>query len=64
MPKIDTDALISGNQKVVRRVNRASILNSIREKQPISRAGLSILCDLNRSTVSSIVNDLLEEELI
>ena len=64
MPGIETKNLISGNQKVVRRVNRASILNSIREKQPISRAELSKLCDLNRSTVSSIVNDLLDESLI
>ena len=64
MPKLDLENLISGNHKIVRHVNRAAILNLIRETQPISRAVLSRLSDLNKSTVSSIVSDLLSEKLI
>ncbi|MFQ5823702.1 MAG: ROK family protein [bacterium] len=64
LPKIDIDHLISGNHKIVRNVNRAAILNLIRESQPISRVTLSKLSELNKSTVSSIVADLLKERLI
>jgi len=56
--------IISVNAKVGRSVNRAMILNLIRKKQPISRIQIARLTGLNRSTVSSIVNMLLEEELI
>jgi predicted NBD/HSP70 family sugar kinase len=57
-------SFISGNAKVVRNINRAVILNLIREKQPISRIEIAKICGLNKSTVSSIVADLLEEGLI
>jgi len=40
------------------------VLNIIRSKQPISRTKLARLTGLNKSTISSIVADLLEEELI
>ncbi|MBU1101755.1 MAG: ROK family protein [Bacteroidetes bacterium] len=56
--------IISVNSKVVRSVNRAMILNLIRERQPISRIKISRISGLNKSTVSSIVSDLLNEELI
>ena len=56
--------LISGNAKVVRNINRAVILNIIRTKQPISRVKIAKLTGLNKSTVSSIVSDLLLEEII
>lgn len=56
--------IISVNAKVGRSVNRAVILNLIREKQPISRIQIARLTGLNRSTVSSIVSALLDEELI
>ncbi len=55
---------ISGNAKVVRNINRAVILNLIRERQPISRIEIAKICGLNKSTVSSIVADLLDEGLI
>lgn len=62
--KLNDYNIISGNSKVVRIVNRAVVLNVIREMQPISRARIAKLTGLNKSTVSSIVSDLLEEELI
>lgn len=55
---------ISGNAKIVRDINRAMILNMIRKNQPISRSKIASLTGLNKSTVSSIVSDLLEEELV
>ncbi|MGD8780246.1 MAG: ROK family transcriptional regulator [Ignavibacteria bacterium] len=56
--------IIGGNSKVLRNANRAMILNVIRIKQPISRVQIAKMSGLNKSTVSSIVTDLLEEELI
>jgi len=64
LSKLDTDNFISGNHKIVRNINRSAILNLVRERQPVSRAALSKLSDLNKSTVSSIVLELLEEKLI
>ncbi len=62
--KLDTDEIIGGNAKLVRNINRSGILNIIRERQPISRIAISKLTGLNKSTVSSIVNELLEQDLI
>lgn len=62
--KLGNGTFISGNAKVVRNINRAVILNLIREKQPISRVKISQLSGLNKSTVSSIVSGLLAEGLI
>lgn len=59
-----TKNIISGNASVLRYVNRSVILNLIRNEQPISRAKLAQLTGLNKSTVSSIVTDLLQEDLI
>lgn len=56
--------VISFNSRVIRNINRAVILNFIRERQPISRAEIARLSKLNKSTVSSIVAGLLQEELI
>ena len=56
--------IITGNAKVVRTINRGMILNIIREMQPISRINIARLTGLNKSTVSSIISNLLEEDLI
>ena len=56
--------LITGNAKVLRGINRGMILNLIREKQPISRINIARLTGLNKSTVSSIISELLKEDLI
>ncbi len=52
------------NSKVVRDLNRSTILNIIRDQQPISRAKIAQLTNLNKSTVSSIVGGLIEEALL
>jgi len=58
------DDIIGGNLKVVRNVNRATILKIIREQQPISRVKIANLTGLNKSTVSSVVSELLSDGLI
>jgi predicted NBD/HSP70 family sugar kinase len=44
----------------VRDINRRAVLNLIRTKQPISRADLARISGLQRSTISLIVEDLME----
>lgn len=52
------------NSKVGRDINRSIILNTVRRRQPISRAAISEVTLLNKSTVSDIVASLLEEDLL
>jgi predicted NBD/HSP70 family sugar kinase len=54
----------SVNAKVARNINRAIVLNLIRDRQPISRATISGETGLNKSTVSNIVSSLIEEHLV
>ena len=49
---------------LVREINKAYILNVLREGRPISRADLAKRTRLSRSTVSSIVDQLLAEDLV
>ena len=56
--------ITGANSRTVRSINRAVIFNVIRERQPISRAGIARLTRLNKSTVSSIVSTLVSEDLI
>lgn len=56
--------IIGGNAKLVRSINRATILNLIRERQPISRVNISKVTRLNKSTISNIVAELLDEEYL
>ncbi len=44
----------------IRDINRRAVLNLIRTKQPISRADLARVSGLQRSTISLIVEDLIE----
>ena len=48
----------------IRDINRQIVLNYIRERQPISRAEISHETELQRSTVSLIVDELNEQGLI
>ncbi len=60
----DNVNIITGNSKILRGIHRAMILNIIREMQPISRSNIAKLTGLNKSTVSSIVSEILNEDLI
>lgn len=52
------------NQQIVKENNKSLVLQMILEKEPISRAEIAQATGLNKTTVSSLVNELLEDELI
>src|SRR5689334_2955302 len=52
------------SSEVVRDINRRIVLNLIRTRHPISRADLARVSGLQRSTVSSIVEQLIEERWV
>src|ERR1700680_4663608 len=52
------------SSEVVREINRKVVLNLIRTKQPISRADLARVSGLQRSTISLIVKELIEENWV
>jgi predicted NBD/HSP70 family sugar kinase len=62
--KFSIENTIGGNSVVVRRINRSKILNIIRENQPVSRIQIAQQTRLNKSTVSSIVSELLADHLV
>src|SRR5450432_2046312 len=49
------------SSEVVRDINRRIVLNLIRTRQPISRADLARASGLQRSTISLIVEQLIQE---
>ncbi|SHM99118.1 ROK family transcriptional regulator [Gracilibacillus kekensis] len=52
------------NQHVVKKENKALVLETIKEKAPISRASIAQVTGLNKGTVSSLVSELMDEKLI
>jgi glucokinase-like ROK family protein len=54
----------TADQNLVRKFNTAVVLNTIRQHTPLSRAEVAKFTGLNRSTVSQIINALLERKLV
>src|SRR5215468_5946086 len=52
------------SSEVVRDINRRIVLNLIRTRQPISRADLARVSGLQRSTISLIVEELVQEHWV
>ncbi|MGE7977039.1 ROK family protein [Psychrobacillus sp. NPDC093200] len=52
------------NHHVVKKGNKSLVLDKIKYNSPISRASVASQVGLNKGTVSSLVNDLLDEHLI
>src|SRR3954471_4195509 len=52
------------SSEVVRDINRRIVLNLVRTRQPISRADLARASGLQRSTISLIVEQLIEENWV
>ncbi|WP_010677612.1 ROK family transcriptional regulator [Bacillus timonensis] len=52
------------NQQVVKKNNKALVFQMIIEKEPISRADIAQISGLNKTTVSTFVTELIEEDLI
>jgi glucokinase len=54
----------TGNMDLIKRLNRALVLETIRSEQPISRAMVAKKLGLSRSTVTLMVNDLLAKKFV
>src|SRR5258708_18050255 len=54
----------AASSEVVRDINRSVVLNLIRTRQPISRADLAGVSGLQRSTISLIVEQLIQENWV
>src|SRR4051812_38965122 len=54
----------AASSEVVRDINRRIVLNLIRTRQPISRADLARISGLQRSTISLIVEALVDENWV
>lgn len=54
----------TADQALVKKMNKALILEQIIENAPISRAKLSEITGLNKATVSSQVSSLLQKDII
>jgi len=52
------------NQHVVKKGNKSLVLDTIKNKSPISRATIATETGLNKGTVSSLVSDLIDDHLI
>lgn len=54
----------TGDQALVRQINLAIILDQLRENAPLSRAALAEKTGLNKTTVSSLVSELINHQLV
>lgn len=54
----------TADQELVRKVNTSIVFSALRLYAPISRAELALKTGLNRSTVSSIINSLIDQGLV
>jgi len=54
----------TGDQTLVREINLSVILQYLRENAPISRAALADITGLNKTTVSSLVGELIDRQFV
>src|SRR5512145_1128444 len=59
-----SNRLRTGDSALVRQINLSVIMNQLRKKAPISRAQLAQVTGLNKTTVSSLVEELLQRQLV
>jgi predicted NBD/HSP70 family sugar kinase len=64
VPVADKSRPQSASSEVVRDINRRIVLNLIRKRQPISRAELARVSGMQRSTISLIVEQLIQENWV
>ena len=58
------EELLSGNLEALKRRNKSLVLSIIHQKGPISRAELTRLTQLSKVTITRLVKELLEEEMV
>lgn len=54
----------TGDQHLVKKINKSIVLKCIEERGPISRADISKYTKLNKATVSTMVRELIREEFV
>src|SRR5688500_2886619 len=64
MRRIDLTKAQAARSSTIRDINRQFVLNYIRDREPISRADIARSTELQRSTVSTVVEELKDEGLI
>src|ERR1043165_1878542 len=64
MRRINLNKASVARSDTIRNINRQIVLNYVRERSPISRAEISHETELQRSTVSLIVEELKDQGLI
>jgi predicted NBD/HSP70 family sugar kinase len=64
MRHVDLSSIELASSETARNINRDIVLEMIRSRQPISRAELARLSGLQRSTVSLIIEQLIEEKWV
>ena len=64
MRRINLKKASVARSDTIRNINRQIVLNYVRERSPISRAEISHETELQRSTVSLIVEELKDQGLI
>jgi predicted NBD/HSP70 family sugar kinase len=64
MRRINLRTASVARPKTIRDINRQIVLNYVRERGPISRAEIAQVTALQRSTISLIVDELKDDELI
>ncbi|SEU25595.1 Sugar kinase of the NBD/HSP70 family, may contain an N-terminal HTH domain [Paenibacillus sp. NFR01] len=55
---------VTGDQALVKKINKSLILHTIRKQAPVSRAKVSEMTGLNKATVSNLVAELCGQELV
>lgn len=58
------EELLSGDLEALKRRNKSLVLSIIHQKGPISRAELTHLTSLSKVTITRLVKELLEEEMV
>ena len=63
MRRIDLTKAQAARSSTIRDLNRQFVLNYIRDREPISRAEIARSTELQRSTVSTIVEELKDDDV-
>jgi glucokinase-like ROK family protein len=63
-PAVLQERYQTGDHTVMRQMNLSAILHHLRENAPISRATLADMTGLNKTTVSSLVGELIDDQFV
>lgn len=55
---------VTGNPHLIKKINKSLVLDMIKSQGPLSRADVAQRSGLNKGTVSSLVKELIDEELV